>query len=245
MPHTAPAHAKLLVKLHGQASRMIDLLAESFTIGRKAGNDLVIDDQSISSHHARIIKIQSVFFLEDLKSTNGTTVNEKGVDRHQLHDGDIISIGRHRLIFHDISTVETTPVASSMDMDRTVVLSGGSQLHAVAAPSARLLVTSGKTDQMEYTLTKQVALIGSQVDAAIRLTGWFAPKAVARIARRGSQYSISPTHRTKKVLVNGEEILTQQELKNGDQIEVAGVTLSYFLTPSLRTWPRWRSETSV
>lgn len=235
MPDTAPAHAKLLVKLHSQASRMIDLLADSFTIGRKADNDLAIEDQSISSHHARIIKIQSVFFLEDLKSTNGTSVNEKRVDRHQLRDGDIISIGRHRLIFQDISTAETAPVASSTDMDRTVILSGGSQLHAVAAPSARLLVTSGKTDQMEYTLTNQVTLIGSREDAAIRLTGWFAPKAVARIARRGSHYSISPTQRTKRVLVNGEEILTQQELKNGDQIEVAGVTLSYFLASPLRT----------
>src|SRR5215510_13159843 len=200
MTHTATAHAKLLVKSHGQASKIIELATECFAVGRKADNDLAIDDQSISGHHARIIKIQSVFFLEDLKSTNGTSVNEKRVDRHQLRDGDIISIGRHRLIFQDISTAETAPVASSTDMDRTVVLSGGSQLHAVTAPSARLLVTSGKTDQMEYTLTKQVALIGSQVDAAIRLTGWFAPKAVARIARRGSQYSISPTHRTKKVL---------------------------------------------
>lgn len=237
MPHAATAHAKLLVKLHGQTSKLIDLVTECFAIGRKADNDLAIDDQSISSHHARIIKVQSVFFLEDLNSTNGTSVNEKRVVRHQLRDGDIISIGRHRLIFQDVSAAETTPAAASMDMDKTMVLSGGSQLHAPAAPTARLLVTSGKTDQTEYTLSKQVALIGSQQDAAIRLTGWFAPKGAARIVRRGSQYSISPAQRTKKILVNGEDVVAQQELKNGDQIEVAGVTLSFFLTPSAKTQP--------
>lgn len=238
MPDTATAHAKLLVKLHGQASRMIDLVTECFAIGRKTDNDLMIDDQSISSHHARIIKVQSVYFIEDLKSTNGTSVNEKRIDRHQLRDGDIISIGQHHLIFQDISAAEATPATASMDMDKTMVLAGGGQFQALAAPAARLLVTSGKTDQMEYTLAKQVALIGSQEDATIRLTGWFKPKAAARITRRGHQYSISPVQGTKKVLVNGMEVVTQQELKNGDQIEVAGVTLSFFLTPPSKTSPR-------
>jgi pSer/pThr/pTyr-binding forkhead associated (FHA) protein len=235
MPDTATAHAKLLVKLHGQASRMIDLVTECFTIGRKPDNDLTIDDQRISSHHARIIKVQSVFFIEDLRSTNGTFVNEKQIDRHQLRDGDIIAVGQHHLIFQDTSAVETTPAAASIDMDKTMVLTGGGQLRALETPAARLLVTAGKTDQMEYTLATQVALIGSQEDAAIRLTGWFTPKAAARITRRGPQYSISPVQRTKKLLVNGREVVTQQELKNGDQIEVAGVTLSFFLTPSSKT----------
>lgn len=238
MPHAATAHAKLLVKLHGQASKMIDLATEEFAIGRKADNDLAIDDQSISSHHARITKIQSVFFIEDQKSTNGTSVNEKRIDRHQLRDGDIISIGQHRLIFQDTSATETAPTVQSVDMDKTMVLAGGSQLQSPAAPTARLLVTLGNTDQMEYTLTKQVALIGSQEDATIRLTGWFVPKAAARVTRRGLQYSISPAQRTKKVLVNGKEIVTQQDLKNGDQIEVAGVTLSFFLTPNSKVRSR-------
>ena len=45
MSHTAAAHAKLLVKLQGQDSRTIDLTGDS--IGRKAGNDLTIDDQAV------------------------------------------------------------------------------------------------------------------------------------------------------------------------------------------------------
>lgn len=238
MPHTATAHAKLLVKLHGQGSRIIDLVAEHFAIGRKADNDLAIDDQSISSHHARIVKVQSVFFIEDLKSTNGTSVNEKRIDRHQLRDADVISIGQHRLVFQDTSAAEAPVPTAPLDMDQTMVLSGGTVPPALASPAARLLVTSGKTDQMEYTLTKQVALIGSQDDAAIRLTGWFAPKAAARIARRGPHYSISPAQGTKKVLVNGNEVGTQHELKNGDQIEVAGVTFSFFLASNSKPVPR-------
>jgi hypothetical protein len=63
------------------------------------------------------------------------------------------------------------------------------------------------------------------------LTGWFAPKSAATIARRGLSYSISPSQGAKALFVNGMEVIGQQDLKDGDQIEVAGVTLT-FCTPS-------------
>jgi hypothetical protein len=85
----------------------------------------------------------------------------------------------------------------------------------------------GKTDSAEYPLTKQVTVIGSQDGAVIRLTGWFAPKSAATIARRGHSYSISPSQGVKALLVNGTDVVGQQELKDGDQIEVAGVTLRF------------------
>jgi hypothetical protein len=82
---------------------------------------------------------------------------------------------------------------------------------------------------LEYPLTKQVNVIGSQNGAAIRLTGWFAPKSAAMIARRGHSYSISPSQGTKSLLVNGTDVVGQQDLKDGDQIEVAGVTLTFYV----------------
>ena len=93
--------AKLLVKLHGQGSRSIELTGDQFTIGRKTDNDLPIEDHTVSSRHAKLVRVQSVYFIEDLKSTNGTAVNGKPIERAQLHDADVITIGQHRLIFQD------------------------------------------------------------------------------------------------------------------------------------------------
>ncbi len=70
-------------------------------------------------------------------------------------------------------------------------------------------------------------VIGSQNGSAIRLTSWFAPKSAATIARRGNSYSISPSQGAKSLHVNGTEVVGQQDLKDGDQIEVAGVTLTF------------------
>lgn len=228
MGNALTASAKLLVKLHGQASRSIDLTADSFSIGRKPENDLPIDDHTVSSRHAKIVRVQSVYFLEDLKSTNGTAVNGKPVERAQLHDADVITIGQHRIIFQDNAPSAATSVPASLDLDQTLAISGK---HLAAAPSitAKVVITSGKTDRLEYHLTKTANLIGSQEGAAIRLTGWFAPKAVALISSRGSGFTISPSEGSKRLLVNGREVSAPQTLKDGDGIEVAGVSMTFYI----------------
>jgi len=222
--------AKLLVKLHGQGSRSIDLTADSFTIGRKPDNDLPIDDHTVSSRHAKIVRVQSVYFIEDLKSTNGTAVNGKPIERAQLHDADVITIGQHRIIFQDNAPSREVSASTSSDLDQTMAISGK---HLSPGPSiaAKVVITSGNTDRLEYHLTKMSNLIGSQEGAAIRLTGWFAPKAAALISNRGSGFTISPSERSKRLLVNGRDVSAPQALKNGDMIEVAGVSMTYYVIP--------------
>lgn len=226
MPETLPQLAKLLVKLHGKGSQHIELTHETVTIGRKADKTLAIEDPAVSGHHARIVKVQAVFFLEDLKSTNGTAINGRPITRHQLHDADVITIGQHRLVFQENATASTA-AAPFVDLDRTTVLRGTDRTPDGPTFTAKVLIVAGKTDRLEYPLTKQVNVIGSQDGAVIRLTGWFAPKSAATIARRGHSYSISPSQGAKSLLVNGTDAVGQQDLKDGDQIEVAGVKLTF------------------
>jgi pSer/pThr/pTyr-binding forkhead associated (FHA) protein len=229
MPETLTRPATLLVKLHGKGSQHIGLTPETVTIGRKADNTLAIEDPAVSGHHARIVKIQAVFFLEDLKSTNGTSVNGRPITRHQLRDADVITIGQHRLVFQEHATASAAAPTPSIDLDRTMVLRGTDRTPDGPTRTAKVLIVAGKTDRLEYPLTNQVTVIGSRDGAAIRLTGWFAPKSAATLARRGHNYSISPSQGTKSLLVNGTDVAGQQTLKDGDQIEVAGVKMTFYL----------------
>jgi diguanylate cyclase (GGDEF)-like protein len=78
-----------------------------FQIGRSSKNELAIDQESVSRHHARIIPVARNFFIEDLGSTNGTFVNEAPVaDRQPLKDGDQIKIGRSILKFMSGTNIE-------------------------------------------------------------------------------------------------------------------------------------------
>jgi pSer/pThr/pTyr-binding forkhead associated (FHA) protein len=237
MQDTTTQRPTLLIRLHEKPSQELEIASECFTIGRKSDNDLVIEDPAVSAHHAQITKILAVYFIEDLKSTNGTSVNNKPVDRHQLHDTDVITIGRHRLIFRDGSATASPAAvpAASVDFDKTMVLPGTGVGTDTAPPPAALHVLSGKTDQPEYLLTKHVTAIGSHELAAIRLTGWFAPRTAAMITRRNRTYYISTAKSGKTLTVNGQRVSTERELKDNDHIGVAGTTLLFRTTPEKKS----------
>jgi pSer/pThr/pTyr-binding forkhead associated (FHA) protein len=72
---------------------------DTIFIGRSPDNDIVIDEESVSSEHARLDLIPNThldgcidIFIEDLGSTNGTYVNHAPVKRQQLQNSDYINI---------------------------------------------------------------------------------------------------------------------------------------------------------
>jgi pSer/pThr/pTyr-binding forkhead associated (FHA) protein len=72
----------------------------SVTIGRRQENDVVIDDPAVSGHHARIDSVGNRLALIDLKSKNGSFVNEQLVSTHWLKHGDVVTIGGHELVLN-------------------------------------------------------------------------------------------------------------------------------------------------
>ncbi len=229
--HQAPP--LLLVRAPHGDTRECEITRTPFTIGRKQDNDLCLEDPAVSAHHARIVNIQDVLFLEDLKSTNGSFVNEQLIDRRQLQDADGIRLGAHRLMFRDKQGTTTEPAIAGERLvaDETIVVPppSGSEPPAPACKVGIVEILSGKTGQSHYPLTRHVSLIGAQDDAVITLTGWFAPKTAAVISRRGEAYVVSQTESGKRILVNGRLIQREHALRHGDVVEVAGITMRFVL----------------
>jgi pSer/pThr/pTyr-binding forkhead associated (FHA) protein len=231
----------LLVKAPQGGIKEIEVSHTPFTIGRKSDNDLCLEDVAVSGHHARISQVQKVLFLEDLRSTNGTFVNEQKIDRRQLQDTDSIRVGAHRLIFraHQPTPVVAPQASESFVTDNTIVVSDSrdGEREASEQKVGLIEILSGKTSQPQYRLTKHVSLIGAQDDAVITLTGWFAPKTAAVISRRGDLYVVNSTESGKRILVNGRPVQGEQALRHADVVEVAGITMR-FLVQDLRKTPR-------
>ena len=231
----------LLVKAPQGGTKEIEICRTPFAIGRKSDNDLCLEDIAVSGHHARIVKVQEVLFLEDLTSTNGTFINEQKIDRRQLQDADSIRIGTHRLIFrgNQPALVESPSACGIPVTDQTMIVAGSpaGERAALDQNVGLVEILSGKTDQPQYRLSKHVSLIGAQDDAVITLTGWFAPKTAAVISRRGDGYVVSPTESGKRILVNGRPVQGEHALRHADVVEVAGITMR-FLVRDLRKSPR-------
>ena len=79
---SAASNAKptLLVIIDGPlAGSSVPLTGNTITLGRSASNTVVLDDEFVSSHHARVYTdpVTGKWAVEDLGSTNGTVVNQQ------------------------------------------------------------------------------------------------------------------------------------------------------------------------
>jgi pSer/pThr/pTyr-binding forkhead associated (FHA) protein len=71
-----------------------------YIIGRQSTTDLPIADANISRQHAEVYADGKLWYVRDLGSTNGTSVNGQKITAHKLRDGDRISLGVSTLVFH-------------------------------------------------------------------------------------------------------------------------------------------------
>lgn len=86
--------------LRDGTGREYPLCAVATTIGRLADNDIVIDDGSVSRHHAVIVDTGTTFVITDLKSANGVKLRGQRIrGRTTLADGDRIGISGHEFTF--------------------------------------------------------------------------------------------------------------------------------------------------
>jgi pSer/pThr/pTyr-binding forkhead associated (FHA) protein len=83
----------------GREGETISFDSDVLTIGRSPHSDLFLDDVTVSRHHARVIRDENGYLIEDLNSLNGTYVNRKRIERHRMSDGDELQIGKFKLAF--------------------------------------------------------------------------------------------------------------------------------------------------
>ena len=96
----AKLSAYSFINLTGNGQFEIFFLPEKpVAIGRDAANDIVVDDEPVSKRHARLTFANNEMTLWDVGSKNGTFVNGERITNRKLQPGDVVSVGKGRLIF--------------------------------------------------------------------------------------------------------------------------------------------------
>ena len=95
--------ARLIRTQNGEVIEEIPITKPELRIGRAADNDIVLHDETVSSHHAILTvdfsrgdqanNTQEHYKIEDLQSTNKTYVNNKEISVHTLNDKDVVRVG--------------------------------------------------------------------------------------------------------------------------------------------------------
>jgi len=241
--------AKLILSLNNSVLGEFPLEKERIILGRKADNDIQVDNLAVSGQHAAIITILNDSFLEDLDSTNGTYVNGKLVKKHALKNSDVITIGKHELKY-----VNDEASDEDDEFEKTMIIRPGMASHAAAAakaeeiPDATPAAAPGAAPAAGggappppppggggMPLGKIQVLSGPGAGKELELKKALITLGrpgvqVAVITRRPQGYFITHVEGTHPV-VNGESIGAQaKQLRENDVVELAGVKMEFFLS---------------
>ena len=101
---------KLQVALPDGTTASHDLSDDTLTLGRVADNTIQIEDASVSSHHAELVRDGDDYILRDLDSTNGTVLNGNVHSEGKLKDGDRVIFGSIEATYESENPAEAQPM---------------------------------------------------------------------------------------------------------------------------------------
>jgi pSer/pThr/pTyr-binding forkhead associated (FHA) protein len=231
-------------------------VSQPVTVGRGEGNTIVLtQDRQVSRNHARISAEGDFLRLEDLGSANGTFLNGERVQQPEtITAGDEVKIGGTALRVERAAAPTARPagdgdertlhVEDEIESDKTI--SGAefaAELAAAGAPPAqpamaveagekpRLTITWGPQTGQDFTLDREVLVIGREGGAPFEIT--VQDRAVsaphAKLVRSGATYVLHDLESTNGTFLNYEQLKEPRTLQDGDIIKV-GKTVLLFRT---------------
>jgi len=106
-----------------------ELVDLAITIGRGPDNTIVVNDQSISTHHAQLLLEGDTYRLKDLNSTNGTRVNSKLVTEAVLRFDDRIRFGEAEALYESSEATRLKPLPIPEEISTQFTEDSAAQSH--------------------------------------------------------------------------------------------------------------------
>ncbi len=204
---------QLITSVDGVEIHRVYLTLERTTLGRKPNNHIVLTDMAVSGEHCafELTGLTDVVVF-DLNSTNGTYINGAMIRMHLLQDGDVIAIGKFKILYLSANELTDEGKTAAMPLD-------GGQMHSASgALQASLKVLTGSSAGLELPVYKAVSTFGKRGVAMVA------------IAHRRHGYFISCIEALVIPKLNGMPITDEPvQLNDFDLIELAGTTLEFSL----------------
>lgn len=199
---------QLIAAIQGVEVKHVYLTKDRTTLGRHPDNDIVLDNNVVSGHHCFFeLKGLADVYLHDLKSTNGTYVNDHMVKGRQLlQDGDVIAIAHFRIKY-----LQASEQPSGF---------GSTEIMSDLAPLAHasFQVMSGSSAGLEVPVVKAVTTFGK------------AGVCVVSVSHRRTGYFVGWLTGEDKPRLNGKPLGDDPVmLSNQDVLELAGTKMLFQL----------------
>lgn len=209
-------------------------------MGRDPGNDIQIPLTTVSRNHARIFFELGDYFLEDLGSTHGTNHNGRKLgprEKRLLRDGDSIAVMSFSITFKTTSArmLDRQPGEKTEQLARRMVQEVLASLGDNEMDPPALRVMNGVDEGRRFDISEEQAEItlGRSPDCDIVLNDQNASRRHCLIKRTWNGFTAQDLGSKNGVVCNGTNIEGQHALKDGDEIQIGGVKLT-FIDPASR-----------
>lgn len=191
---------------------MVPLLRDEVTIGREQGNTIRLTERNVSRSHARLLRRNGSYLVEDLGSYNGVSVNGRRIDsRTKLSAGDRLAIGDYGLAFQRETAAVVTKVPS---------------IRPRSQPPPRLVIIGEPASGAEFSLNKPTLRIGRDENLDI----WINHKSIshehAELQIADGKVSVFDLDSANGMRVNGIQA-SRAVLETGDILQLGQVRFRF------------------
>jgi pSer/pThr/pTyr-binding forkhead associated (FHA) protein len=206
-----------LTPVDDDAAPAIDLSLEVAVIGRDPEDDINLDDDLVSRHHAEARWRAGQAYLLDRGSLNGTRRNAQKVrGLVALEDGDILQFGVRCYRFALLAPTG----ADALEETRKVAASSAS--HPLNAPLV-LVGETGAFTGRRWELSERTTRVGRDPAAAIVIQDSSVSRFHAQITRQASGYYLADLESSNGTQVNGESVSEPHRIVVGDLLRFGEV----------------------
>ncbi len=209
-------------------------------IGRDVSNYVVLDNRTVSRKHAEILTEGSQYFVRDLRSNNGTLLNERPLapgEKSLLRSGDLIQIEDFDISFHppasqnsDLSSQDAARNFPEVtDSDLLEVKMVKKLLRAMdkeSAPSLEVLDGAETGKRFIFESKNQDVTVGRDAACEFMIDSGVISRKHARFEKRYDTVLVHDLDSKNGTFVNREKI-TEKKLQDGDIIHLGTLTLSF------------------
>ncbi len=234
---------RLTIKARGEPgaadkAEVVVLNDDVITIGRGEQCLVQLRQQAVSQEHAQISRDDTLFFLQDLNSTFGTSINGaklgKG-EKHLLNNGDTIAIAQYDVIFDRVAEVEEGEERTghtqfiSANVVRNVMkgVTNGEQ------PYLRVM-NGPKEGQKVLIGAAQEYIVGRDETADIQLEDDLVSRRHVKVRRDWAGVSVEDLGSRNGIKVNKKKV-KRVTLKDRDEVQIGSVKMLFIDPAEIRS----------
>lgn len=225
---------RLIISERGEKQEWThDCLEETISIGRMDDNIIVLQGRGVSRQHAQVVRVDDNFFVVDMGSGNGTSLNGTEVRPHEknlLRNNDLISIDVFNLRFHTTDEMlEKSYNEEITDSDIIEVKLLKKVLRALdkeTVPSLEVLngVAEGKKIFLTDEMSEMVA--GRDPSCELSINEFVISRKHAKINKRWGGIVIRDLESKNGTFINNRRVV-EEFLHDGDRVALGTIVLLF------------------